>query len=354
MANPLASDLDHILSYSRSIWPELAGRRIFITGGTGFFGCWLLESLLWANDKLKLGAEVTVLSRDPSAFARKAPHLAGNGSVKMLAGDVRTLTPPDGKFDLVIHAAAESTRAALYAERPLEMLEAIVDGTRRMLEFARRCGAGKFLLTSSGAVYGVQDPSVSHVEEESRTGPVPCDLASVYGEGKRLAELLCAVYNGTGLECKIARCFAFLGPYLPTNVHYAAGNFLADALEGRPINIQGDGTPYRSYLYAADLAAWLWTIAINGKPCRPYNVGSERAITIFELAQAVAAAADRPLGIRLARQPVPGQVPQRYVPSTRRARMELGLDEWVGLDEAIRRSLQWHRTIAQGRSLHRD
>ena len=345
--NPLAADLDHILAHTAQLWGELAGRRVFITGGTGFFGCWLLESLLWAEERLGLGVQATVLSRDPAAFARKAPHLASHKAVQMIQGDVRSFSPPPPPYHLVIHAATDASTAVI-EKQPLVMLDTIVEGTQRVLDFARNCGAGKFLLTSSGAVYGPQDPKVSHVDEDCRTGPDSSDPASVYAEGKRLAELLCALYSGPALECKIARCFAFIGPHLPLDIHYAAGNFLADALNKRPIAVHGDGTPYRSYLYAADLAIWLWTIALRGRPCRPYNVGSQRAVTIAELAGAVAAAADPPQEVRIARRPAAGQVAQRYVPSTRRARTELGLDEWIGLEDAIRRSLKWHTGGSRG------
>jgi len=75
MENVITDDLNHVLHYTKPLWEELRGKKIFITGGTGFFGCWLLESFAWANDKLKLNAEALVLSRNPEAFAQKVPHL---------------------------------------------------------------------------------------------------------------------------------------------------------------------------------------------------------------------------------------------------------------------------------------
>jgi nucleoside-diphosphate-sugar epimerase len=167
--------------------------------------------------------------------------------------------------------------------------------------------------------------------------------ANVYAEGKRAAELLCALYQKRGgLDCKIARCWAFCGPYLPLDQHFAIGNFIADALAGRPIQIQGDGTPRRSYLYAADLAVWLWTILFRAPALIPINVGSAHDVSILELAQTVARTLRPPAEIRVARQAVPGAVPLRYVPCVDRARESLGLRSTVELEECIRRTAAWH------------
>ena len=170
------------------------------------------------------------------------------------------------------------------------------------------------------------------------------DPASVYAEGKRTAELLCALYQrDSELECKIARCWAFCGPHLPLDEHFAIGNFIGDILAGRPIQIEGDGTPRRSYLYAADLAVWLWTMLFRAPCLVPFNVGSANDVSILELAQAVAAAFDPKTEIHVARQAVPGANPARYVPSVGRAREVLGLQETIGLEESIRRTAAWYR-----------
>ena len=335
MNNPLPSDLDRLFGAAPGPWEELRDARIFLTGGTGFFGGWLLESLLAANDRRGLGATVTVLTRDPEAFRRARPRLAGHAAVSLLLGDVLTLSPPETRFTHVLHAATPAS-AKLNLEAPRLMFETIVEGTRRVLEVARSSGARRFLLTSSGAVYGPQPPDLSHVSEDHAGAPDPCAPGSAYGEGKRAAELLCALAGREhGFDPVIARCFAFAGRYLPLDAHYAIGNFVRDALAGGPIRIAGDGTPLRSYLYGADLAAWLWTLLTRGQPARPYNVGSERAVSISELAGIVARVLGVARGVEVAAVSEPGRPPSRYVPSTRRAREELGLAERFTLEESI-------------------
>lgn len=347
MTQPLAAnDLDDVVGRVGGLWEQLRGGRIFITGGTGFFGVWLLETFARANRQWALGARAVVLSRDPAAFAARIGPLAGDETIGFVQGDVKEFPFPPGRFSHVIHAATEASARLVEAD-PLAMLDTIVLGTRRALEFARQCGAQRFLLTSSGAIYGPQPAEMTHIPEEHAGSPDPLSSRSAYGEGKRLAEHLCAIYHDkAGLGATIARCFAFVGPHLPLDRHFAIGNFIRDGLAGGPIRVGGDGTPYRSYLYASDLAAWLWTILLKGEPMRPYNVGSANDLTIAELAAKVAAHFGT--AVEIARGPQRGKPAERYVPSCRRAETELGLRQTVGLDDAIARTVAWWRSAAGG------
>ena len=347
MAPPLpGEDLGLILAKTHRLWHEMRDEQIFITGGTGFFGCWLVESFAYINRLEGLNARASVLTRNPEAFRRNCPHLAADPAITLLAGDVRSFSYPDQEFKYVIHAATESS-AKDVPESPLETLATILQGTERTLKFAASHGTEKFLFVSSGAVYGRQRGGP--VAEDERSGPDPLDPSSAYAEGKRAAELMCSLYaEHSEMECKIARCFAFVGPHLPLDAHFAIGNFIRDAMRGGPIEIHGDGSPRRSYLYAADLAIWLWTLLFQGPSMQAFNVGSEEAISIRELAQAVVAELSPRVQVKIARDPAEGQEIQQYVPSTQRARLQLGLAQNVALSEAIRRTAAWYSQRPKG------
>lgn len=328
-------DLEHVLEQTRLLWEQLRGKRLFITGATGFFGIWLLETFSFANEKLGLGAELVGLTRNPKAFLKKVPHIASDQSISLLKGDVRDFEFPVGEFSHVIHAGTTSSMPV----PPAETLNTIIQGTSRTLDFAVSAGAKRFLFVSSGAVYGKQAPEITHISESTMGGPDTMNPTSAYGEGKRVGELLCAIYHQElGLEPTIARCFTFVGPHLPLNAHFAIGNFIHDGMNGDPIVVK-DGSPYRSYLYAADLAIWLWTILFKGQPCHPYNVGSDQAISISELAQTVTSLfGSSPAPICLTAASKLNAPPSRYVPSVVRARTELKLQPLISLETAIRKT----------------
>ena len=334
-------DLAHVLMHTRELWAEACGKSFFITGGTGFFGMWLLESFTHINDALSLGMSATVLTRDPAAFALKAPHLASRADLRFIVGDVRTFAFPAGQFDYVIHAATEAS-AKLNDEAPHEMLDAILGGTRRVLDFAAQCGVKKLLLTSSGAVYGKQPSEISHVPEDYLGAPDPLLPGSAYGEGKRVSEHMCVVHaRQHGYEAKIARCFAFVGPHLPLDTHFAIGNFIRDAMRGDPIRIGGDGTSMRSYLYAADLAAWLWVLLFKAPLAIAYNVGSDQDMNIETLAEKIRQITGDLPPLQIAQLKDPARPISRYVPAVKRAE-SLGLQICIPLDQAIQKTINWH------------
>ncbi len=340
------TDLDHILTHTRDLWPGLRDARIFITGGTGFFGHWLLESLLHANRELHLNVRATVLTRNPTSFRQKSPHIAGDPAITLLEGDIRTFPFPldlqQEQHTHVLHAATDSGGQQA-AQPAFALAEPILEGTRHTLQFALATGARRLLYLSSGAVYGRSSATETHIPETSTAAPDPLLLQSSYDEAKRMSEHLCVAYShGTALETVIARPFAFVGPHLPLDAHFAIGNFLRSAIAGTPIHIRGDGTPIRSWLYMADLAIWLWTLLLRAPANRAYNVGSEDAHTIAEAARLTSRILRPALPIQIDGTAIPNAPMNSYVPSTARAREDLGLYQTISLEDALRRTAAWH------------
>ena len=319
---------------------------MFLTGATGFFGAWLLESLAYCNRELHLEIGATVLCRNPAEAALRMPDLTGEPSIRFVSGDVRNFDFPHHEFEFVIHAAAPTSGAE--ACRPLNLLTTLLNGTERMLAFAKARNTKTFLYVSSGAVYGPQPENLSHIPEDYRGGPDWLNPNAAYAEGKRVSEQMCSLYaRDSEIHFAIARCFAFVGPHLPLNQHFAIGNFIGDALAGRNLAIRGDGTPMRSYLYAADLAIWLWTLLLSepelkSKP-RVFNVGSGDAISIRDLALAVIEELNPSLIVEIRAEPTVGAPLLQYVPDVKEAEARMGLRQTIGLREAIRRTAEWYR-----------
>jgi nucleoside-diphosphate-sugar epimerase len=334
-------DLDYVVDVIGPRWERLRGRRLLLTGGTGFIGKWLLATFLRANRRYRLGACIVILSRRPESLLWHYPQLREFVDIEWLTGDVRDLKP-EAVMDCAfcIHAATD----VVAASSPVESFETCAIGTKRVLDaMAGGTAPRRVLLLSSGAVYG---PTPSHLTAipESWTGaPDPLAPASAYGEGKRASELLGAIAASqrASLQVSIARCFAFVGPHLPFDKHFAIGNFINAAMRGEDILIRGDGTPRRSYLYTSDLTHWLWVLLFDGPSVRAYNVGGSESVSISELAHRV----NRILGgtgkVQVAQAPPLARAPQAYVPSIERIAAELGLRPTVSLDQAILRTARW-------------
>ena len=298
-------------------------KRVFITGGTGFFGKSMLDYRLRHPEWEWAKAEWVVLSRSPERFAARCPRLAKQTGVGFVVGDVRDFDFPAGHFDAIMHAAT----SAVDDLSDDEMTSVILDGTSRIIDFAKASGCKTVLFTSSGAVYG---PRSEPAGEDD-----PCNPVTAYGKGKLAAEKL--LLSTPGIDARIARCFAFVGPYLNRGIHYAIGNFIGNCLAKEPILIKGDGTPLRSYLYADDLVEWLFGILERGRPGRTYNVGSNKAVSIAELANVVRTALGSDNAVEISGAARDGK-PSVYVPCTSRAEEELGLAVKVGLADSVRLS----------------
>jgi dTDP-glucose 4,6-dehydratase len=231
----------------------------------------------------------------------------------------------------------------------LQRYDQIVNGTRHLLDLAVACGAQRFLLTSSGAVYGTQPVHLNSTPEDWHGMPDPLNPANSYGVAKRAAEHLCALYGQAhGLQTVVARCFAFSGADLPLDVHFAIGNFIRDALFHNEITVAGDGTAMRSYLDQSDLAHWLIALLDRGQSGEAFNVGSDQAISIADLATLVrdTLAPNKP--IRILGTPDAQRPRHRYIPNTDKIQRHLGLRAATSLKESVQNTAQSARSRMNG------
>ena len=306
---------------------DLSGRHLFLTGGTGAVGRTLLDYLARCDGRF----HVSLLTRDADVFMTRHPAQARFSWLSLVRGSLATRPPlPDGTTD-VIHAAADTHLGAGRAA----WIEQIVGGTGALLDASRGI-AGRFLLVSSGAVYGPQPAELSHVPEDYRGAPDPLLPSSTYGQAKRVAEQLCTIaHHEEGLATVIARLFAFGSAHIPRDGRYAFGDFVRDALAGddAPIRVAGDGQAVRSYLGGYDMAHALVTALIAGEAGTAYNVGSNEAVTIADLAHRIR---DRLSPTRdVAIQGAVGSSQRSYyVPDVRRIGA-LGAAMWTDLDAVI-------------------
>jgi dTDP-glucose 4,6-dehydratase len=320
---------------------------LLLTGGTGFFGRALLRLLLSSEALPALAGEsIVVLSRNPERFLAAYPEFVAPGTLSFHRGDIqdRSSLPWDQAFSHVLHAATDSTVGPRLT--PLQRFDQILAGTTNILDLAVTTGTRRFMLTSSGGIYGPQPADLEAFPEDWPGSPSLAEPATAYSQAKRAAEHLCALYREAhGLETVIARCFAFVGPDLPLDVHFAIGNFIRDALTAEAITVAGDGTPLRTYLDQRDLAHWLWTLLLQGKDGETYNVGSDQVISIAELAHLVRdlLAPGKPVRILGTHQPAAAR--NRYVPSIAKIQALHGLRVSVPLAESIIRAASAHRLV---------
>ncbi len=335
---PISSGFRRII-VSLGLHDALSGRHLLLTGGTGFFGRWLLALLSLLN-RQGVGITVTVLSRNPERFLAAQPVFCKYAWLQWLRGDVRELQNISIKpVDLIIHGAADTS--VMGNAQPLELFDTIVNGSRRVLDLAVHSGCTRVLLTGSGAQYGSL-PNSSGVLEGYTGACMSNAISSVYGEAKRAQETLGIIYaKNQGVDVVMTRCFSFSGAGLPLGGHFAIGNFVRDALFSSEVVLNSNGKAVRSYLHGADLAVWLLTLLVRGESGTAYNVGSDQAISIADLARRVIArlAPEKPLRIL-------GQAEEAsrsfYIPDISKAKA-LGLDVWTSLDESIDSMAGWVR-----------
>ncbi|MFY0522381.1 UDP-glucuronic acid decarboxylase family protein [Archangium gephyra] len=313
----------------------MKGQRVVVLGGAGFVGSHLCERLL--DDG---AAGVVSVDNYITGDERNVAHLRGRAGFEVVRQDITEGLSVDGPVHYVFNMASPASPID-YAKLPLETMRVGSLGTEHGLKLAQAKGA-VFLQASTSEVYG--DPHV-HPQREDYWGNVnPIGPRACYDEAKRYAEALTMVYaRSYGVQTRIVRIFNTYGPRMRLNDGRVVPAFVGQALRGEDFTVFGDGTQTRSFCYVRDLVDGLVRLALSDTP-EPVNIGNPREMTMLEFAEAVRAAAGG--GGRIVHKPLPKDDPKQRRPDITRARQVLGWEPRVPLEEGLRETIAWFRSVA--------
>jgi UDP-glucuronate decarboxylase len=354
----LRDDLETLCADLESEFAAMGGGRLLITGGGGFLGYYLIQSVLHWNDTRAAGARIRTIVYDN--YARGMPEwleaLRTHPDLELVRQDMIQPLPPDmGHFDFIVHAAGIAS-PKYYRAQPLKCIDANINGLRNLLDYAvAERAAGRpvkaFLFYSSSEIYG--DPTADAIPTpETYRGNVSCTgPRACYDESKRFGETLCVTYaQHEGVPVKIARPFNNYGPGLKITDGRVIPDFAGNVLAGRDILMFSDGSPKRTFCYATDAIAGYYKVLIRGVNGEPYNVGIEKPeISMAELARTVIDTARQLFGYQ--GKVVLGKAqeadylvdnPNRRCPVIKKARDQLGYAPRVRVEDGVRRSLIWY------------
>jgi dTDP-glucose 4,6-dehydratase len=308
--------------------------RAAVLGGAGFVGSHLCERLL------EDGAAVVAVDNFLTGTEQNLSVLRGRPGFEFLKQDIVEGLSVDGPLDFVFNLASPASPID-YAQLPLETLRVGSIGTEHALRLAEAKGA-VFLQASTSEVYG--DPLI-HPQHEGYYGNVnPIGPRAVYDEAKRYAEALTSAYARVrGVKTRIVRIFNTYGPRMRLNDGRVVPAFVSQALRGEDFTVFGDGTQTRSFCYVKDLVDGLVRLALSDVT-EPVNIGNPREMTILQFAEAVRAAAGG--GGKIVFQPLPQNDPKQRQPDITRARTLLGWEPRVPLEEGLRETISYFRTVA--------
>lgn len=335
-------DLEAVLACAENDLRTLSGKHILLTGCTGFMGKWIVESLIYANKKLHSAIHLHLLTRDKSRFLRNMNSALDTEYLHFLECDIANLTPDLlPACDYIIHGSnLNNDGSSSWAWRHMN---SAITGLQNILAVADFFKSNRGVFLSSGASHAAVHNAATtlQIKEPVDFSKKELSEGNVYGLTKHFLEVMLAAWFSEGKTTfPIARCFTFLGAHMPLAGTQAAGNFFNDALHGRAISIKGDGRAVRSYMYGVDMVVALLAILVRGQASRIYNVGSEKPVTIGEMAHTIAQFANVPTSI-LNNAVVAGNAPSYYVPKVRSLEEQLGVNPVFSLDEALESTWHW-------------
>lgn len=309
--------------------------KILVTGGSGFLGSYVCERLL--NE----GNEVYCIDNLSSGNLENIKHLQGK-NFHFTKEDILDMKEFP-KVDFIFHMASLAS-PDYYQKEPVKTIEINTIGTRMLLEHARKNNSG-FLFTSTSEVYG--DTKIIPTPEDYWGNVNPNGIRSCYDEGKRCGEAYCKAYERLhGMDVRIVRIFNTYGPRLRAMEGSSYGRviprFIDHALAGIPLTVFGDGLQTRSFTFVDDTIEGIFRIAFDKKAKNGFfNIGNENETTVKELAEKIIGLTGSKSGLFYS--PLPEDDPKRRKPDITKARSILGWEPEVGLDEGLKKTIDWYR-----------
>tara|TARA_B100000035_G_scaffold315391_1_gene335726 strand:- start:4523 stop:5563 length:1041 start_codon:yes stop_codon:yes gene_type:complete len=333
----LASDesnfvfIDNILGDYKE---KLLDATFLITGGTGFFGTWFLNYFQYLNNNYKYNIRATVLSRNPEIFLKKHKNLICE-NFNFITSNIKDVDHLDKfkNYDYFLHMATTSAYET-FTGSDLDKFEVLYDGTSNILNLIKNNSFKKFLFTSSGAVYGQHN---NLINEDNGLNINTISLKNTLAIAKICTEHLISNFFKDNSKFVIARCFSFIGPGLPLDLHYAVGNFINNVLNDEDIVITGSGNEYRSYLDIRETIAWLIILLVSKNQKNIYNIGSDQKISIYELASRIKEIfnSNKNIIVLKKNQSYGNLYKNIYVPNIDLFKKEFQVEQTISLDESL-------------------
>ncbi len=329
-----------------AVYSRLGFQHIAVTGGTGFLGTWIVETVATLNDEHRLGITLDVFARNVNDWAQRYPHLARRSDICLKSQDVRSPFELAHNTNFVVHAAGIPNNR-VHASDPLRVQQTTILGLNNTLDAATQLDSlTRFLNVSSCLVSGTPDRSGALAETDYF--PMPCgQLHTVYAEAKRSAENLATIYRSQfRMPVSTIRPFTFAGPYQPLDRPWALNNFLRDVLSGSDVRIHGDGMARRSYLYGSDAAWWTLAALVNGIDGGTYNIGSPTPVTHLDLVELIGQKVSSKPRVVLNTVPSRQGVQDDLFPNTSFTQQSLGVAQTCSLEQTVNKALRWFSTEA--------
>jgi nucleoside-diphosphate-sugar epimerase len=284
----IEEDLEFIIN-QKLPWEKIAGKSILISGANGFLPAYMVETLLYINEKKYFEpAQIIILVRNREKASKRFAEYIGGKNLKIICQDVcePVALPSDTKIDYIIHAASQAS-PKYYGIDPVGTLSANIIGVKNLLDLAKRKDSENFLFFSSGEVYGELDQSQIPVKENIYGYVDPLDVRSCYAQSKRMGENMCVSwYHQYGIPAKIVRPFHTYGPGMALDDGRVFADFVANIVNNQDITLNSDGCATRAFCYLADAIIGFFTVLFKGTNATAYNVGNDQCeISIRNLAE---------------------------------------------------------------------